>query len=79
MTMPSVVDRVQLAADNGAGPLKGWQLAVELTRVICALVILLSVFARDSVRYWLRQADGPVLTYRPAGYRTSLRASSERL
>jgi hypothetical protein len=63
MTVPAVADRVHIA-DDAAAPLRGWQLVVALARVICVLLILLSAFARDSVRYWLRHANGPALTYR---------------
>lgn len=69
MTFPGVVDRAPVGTHDVAERLRGWQLVVELVRLICAVVILLSVLAQDSVRYWLRQANGPVLTYR--GSRTT--------
>src|SRR3954451_12700172 len=47
MTLPSVVDVP--APDDSAGQLTGWHQFLELTRLICALAILLSAFAQDSV------------------------------
>jgi hypothetical protein len=66
MIAPAAADHVLVEAVDAPGPVRGWHLVVALVRVICVLMVLLSAFALDSVRYWLKQANGPVLTYRQA-------------
>jgi hypothetical protein len=64
MALLPIDDRA--AFDMRAAPPRpgGWAIVVTLAQLVIIVLMLLLTFARDSVRYWLRQADGPVITYR---------------